>query len=174
MNRKFFLPIVMLSILSILGNVQCLADVLSKEDAFLYYLKANGYSLRGTKWMDVYLESMLPDRLRQARQDEFAYRELVNSTTERLEARSNQLDFKKKYSVIVTTELGDYDFSSSTFPINKDMKFGFIYERAFHLPLERCTTLMHLTIEYRCRKMKPPSSYKDIKMRMAQSIDEST
>lgn len=105
---------------------------LSQEDAFIYFMKANGHKKgdntqnrsRGFgnyKWFDIYVQSFMQYEYKTARNNEFKMQKFTNDANKRIDQKLNTLSFSKEYTLYTTASLGKYDFNKNAFPINFDI-----------------------------------------------------
>lgn len=106
---------------------------MSDEEALLFFLKINNvdpdettfkkgvidnkYTKQPNTWTKSYLEVLDSYNYKLAKNDEFKCYELFKKTRENLISKSQKLNFNKKFSIILQTKLGEYDFNNESFPI---------------------------------------------------------
>ncbi|MCI5050858.1 MAG: DUF4852 domain-containing protein [Candidatus Pacebacteria bacterium] len=119
--------LLLLLLISLSASVQS-QNTLGKEDAFLYFMKANSHK-KGDKtnggfgnvkrftWFDVYIRTFMKYEFNQSINDEFKKQAFVQKANTQMDSRLRNISFDKTYTNTIKGWLGQYDFSKKGFPV---------------------------------------------------------
>lgn len=107
-------------------------NTLNPEDAFIYFMKANGhkksdnsknslYRNKGT-WFDIYARTFMKYQLQQAQNDEFKRQKYTKEINNRIDNKLRNLSFSEVYTYNLNGYFGSYDFNNKAFPISYGLK----------------------------------------------------
>ena len=102
---------------------------LSSEDAFIYFMKANGYKKGDNinnnsiaygrlKWFDVYVQTYMKYQYSQSINDEFKKQKFISEANKRMNKKLTSVSFSTVHTFNLKGAFGQYDFSSGSFPIS--------------------------------------------------------
>lgn len=86
-----------------------------------------GFYIENT-WTKIYAKSQYYYEYKQTFNDEFKFPDLLERTNKEINTAINNINFNKKFSIIISGQVKDYDFTNERFPVDFDIKSSCLFK----------------------------------------------